>query len=593
MKTIVIDSGHGGHVTAGRSSANAVVGPGGTLEKTLTLDVARRLRAHLPDHRVLLTRDRDVNVTLGGRAQIACRERADVFLGLHFNGDRDPRVQGTETFVHHDAGHASRTFAGRVQRALAGATGHHDRGVAREELAVLSPAQHASNTAACLAEISFLSDPREEQRLRSPDYRERLAGALAGAVREQLGEPPRAFGRGAARALEETAAPAILSFTSDAEVAAPGGTVTVRWSIVGAFSRLEVWPGMQEQPLAAEGSATVTIDPENVMLDGTVLVVLIATPVDGSEPVYQPLSVAVTSGAPAGAEELHASLGAAPSASGAEGAPVEMAAALDLPSVQTISYWADLISFRPPATLQTAVPARDASWFFHHLEGAPGSVSHGAGDVNLDFYPVHVTTMPDKPGGGKYTPEEWLEYFRSNINDFIDTSYSRFAPYSARYATGSQDAHWTSAPPGPLGAIVSIDIPAISILGATLARDDGSVCCARSRGDQWIFATLHTTRDGDHPVAGNRQFGFIRMNDGSVAFFTRGADRATGILNNAPIANYMVFRGGHKLWQSFQRGMKSMVDARGGSATIKPPYSNRVWWTYVRDLAHSPTVAWI
>jgi hypothetical protein len=270
-----------------------------------------------------------------------------------------------------------------------------------------------------------------------------------------------------------------------------------------------------------------------------------------------------------------------------------MAAALSVPSASTVALWADLISFRPPTSIQSAISARDASWFFHRIEGHPSSIAHAAGDINLDFYPVEVTTMPDKPGGGKYTPEEWLEYFRSNINDFVDTSISRFTPYSTRYATGSQDSNWTSAPPAPAGAVVSIDIPAFSVAGVTLARDDGSVCCTRSRNDQWVFSTLHTTRDGDHPVSGNRQFGFIRMNDGSVVYFTRGADRATGFMNNAPIANWAVFRGGDQLWQSFQRGMKAMVDSRGGSATIRARTSMRVWWTYVRVLAHSPTGAWI
>ena len=589
MKTIVIDSGHGGHVPVGRSSPNAVVGPRGTLEKTLTLDVARRMSAALPGHRVLLTRDRDVNLTLGSRAAIAQRARADVFLALHFNGDLDRGVQGSETFIHDRAGTASELFAGRFQRALVRATGHRDHGVTRGAMAVLSPSHQDPRTAACLAEISFLSDPREEARLHDPAYRSRIAGALADAVREQVGEPPTPH----VRALETANPPLILSFTADREVVEPGGTVTVRWSLIGDYAKVEVWPSMQEQVLASQGSADVVVDPELIMLDGTALFILIVTPTDGSEPVYQPITVTASSGAPEGSSRLYAQLGRLPNPTGFDGAPVETVASLGVPSSTTVAFWSDLISFRPSTAFQAAVVARDPSWFFHRIEGHASSFAHASGDVNLDFYPIRVTRLPNKPGGGTYTAEEWLEYFRTHINDFIDTSYSRFAPYSTRYGTGSQDAHWSSAPPAPLGAVVSIDIPAISIGGVTLARDDGSVGCAHSRSDQWVFSTLHTTRDGDHPVSGNRQFGFAFEDDGSVTYFTRGADRATGFLNNLPGANWAVFRGGHQLWLSFQRGMKSMVEARGGAATIERPYSNRVWWTYARVLAHNPTVPWI
>jgi len=238
---------------------------------------------------------------------------------------------------------------------------------------------------------------------------------------------------------------------------------------------------------------------------------------------------------------------------------------------------------RPPTSVQSAIRSRDPSWFFHRLEGHPSQVSHGGGDINLDFYPVVVTTMPDKPGGGKYTPEEWLEYFRTHINDFVDTSKALFIPYSTRYSTGTADASWTSPPPAPLGTVVSIKI----------TPDNGSVCSARSRAEEWVFSTLHTTRDGDHPVSGNRQFGFILLENGDVVYFTRGSDRATGILNNMPIGNSIVFAGGHALWLTFQAGMKAMVESRGGSAVIKRPYSNRVWWPYVQVIAHHPTVLWI
>jgi N-acetylmuramoyl-L-alanine amidase len=185
-RTVVLDPGHGGSEPAGGSSANQATGARGMLEKDLTLDIARRVRGLLPAlDRVSLTRDADLNVTLGDRARASRAEGADVFVSIHFNASEDPAEQGSEVWVHDRAGPRSTALAERILAALVGATGYDDRGVRRGPMAVLDPGYHPTKTAACLAEISFLSDPREEDRLQRSDYRQRLAAALAGAIREQ------------------------------------------------------------------------------------------------------------------------------------------------------------------------------------------------------------------------------------------------------------------------------------------------------------------------------------------------------------------------------------------------------------------------
>ena len=72
--------------TAGRKSGAR--GPGGSLEKDITLSVARRLKAALEARlglRVILTRDRDEAVALDERAAVANNNKADIFLSLHAN----------------------------------------------------------------------------------------------------------------------------------------------------------------------------------------------------------------------------------------------------------------------------------------------------------------------------------------------------------------------------------------------------------------------------------------------------------------------------------------------------------------------------
>lgn len=189
LPLVVIDPGHGGSKAVGGSSPNNAHGPppDALLEKTLTLAVARRVPALLQrDAEVVLTRADDRNLSLAARAAVARAKGAKVFVSIHFNGSADKRVDGTEVWVAKDASPGSLALAKDLQRRLVAATGVRDRGVRRENFGVILRARHASDTAACLAEIAFLSNPQQAQRLRSGAYLDRLAQALADAVRQAL-----------------------------------------------------------------------------------------------------------------------------------------------------------------------------------------------------------------------------------------------------------------------------------------------------------------------------------------------------------------------------------------------------------------------
>jgi hypothetical protein len=144
-------------------------------------------------HTVHMTRTSDVNISALDRAQLARTVGASVFLSIHFNGFRDPAVQGTETLVRpiggNDLAHVdalSRTLAQDIQAGLVAALGHRDRGLKPGQWAVLTDQIHGANTARCLAEVSFLTDPAEEQRLADTVYRDRIAGAIAHALGNNL-----------------------------------------------------------------------------------------------------------------------------------------------------------------------------------------------------------------------------------------------------------------------------------------------------------------------------------------------------------------------------------------------------------------------
>lgn len=83
LSTVVIDPGHGG------KDAGCISPSGKTMEKTVVLDIGRRLaekiRGGYPDVKVIMTRSNDTFVTLQGRADIANRNNANLFISVHIN----------------------------------------------------------------------------------------------------------------------------------------------------------------------------------------------------------------------------------------------------------------------------------------------------------------------------------------------------------------------------------------------------------------------------------------------------------------------------------------------------------------------------
>ena len=95
IRTIVIDPGHGGE-------DNGVKGPGGAVEKDVTLAVARRVKGAIEGRlgmRVLLTHESDNRIGADARAAIANNNKADLFISLHANGSPRPATRGATIFT--------------------------------------------------------------------------------------------------------------------------------------------------------------------------------------------------------------------------------------------------------------------------------------------------------------------------------------------------------------------------------------------------------------------------------------------------------------------------------------------------------------
>jgi N-acetylmuramoyl-L-alanine amidase/putative methionine-R-sulfoxide reductase with GAF domain len=213
---IVVDAGHGGWDLG-------TVGRRGLLEKDLVLEIAQRLGKLLESRlgmEVIYTRQDDNYIPLDERASIANQAQADLFVSVHANYSDLPSARGVETYYTnffsapgskeagpkeasskgmdprlsgvkpavtpvlspadlHERIEQSRRLATSVQRSLYGTLsvqnpGLRDRGIKEAGFVVLTE----SAMPGILAEVSFVSSPTDEQKLRSDGYREEIAEAL-------------------------------------------------------------------------------------------------------------------------------------------------------------------------------------------------------------------------------------------------------------------------------------------------------------------------------------------------------------------------------------------------------------------------------
>ncbi|MDI1336505.1 MAG: N-acetylmuramoyl-L-alanine amidase [Lacunisphaera sp.] len=201
-RLIVLDPGHGG-IDPGTQNLRV-----GVNEKTFTLDVALRLRKilELGGWRVLLIRDKDLELSkdkktdLLMRNEFANRNKADLFLSIHFNAAPEA-ISGVETYslapqFMHSAGddqgddmtkvafpgnkldYANLLFGGQLHRAMITGLKAPDRGYKHARQAVL----RLLDCPGALVECAYLSNDAEARRVATPEYRQQLAEALATGV---------------------------------------------------------------------------------------------------------------------------------------------------------------------------------------------------------------------------------------------------------------------------------------------------------------------------------------------------------------------------------------------------------------------------
>ncbi|TAF77863.1 MAG: hypothetical protein EAZ53_01235 [Bacteroidetes bacterium] len=227
------------------------------------------------------------------------------------------------------------------------------------------------------------------------------------------------------------------------------------------------------------------------------------------------------------------------------------------------SGWEYLISFDPSTTCQGEINRRIAlstyspnpykNWSFLKLCQAKGS------KINLDYYPLNIKKLPTI-NNISVSKNALLNYVRTHLGDFLDESISSFVSYSSE-----DKSKWVTT--DPTGTVMVFKINIV---------EDATVIASRFSSDSWIFSTIQSPDDFQHPVSGNRMFAIELNNNGEYVFYTKGADRLTGILDNAiSNVNQIAFENADKLWRSLLVKLNDFINRNGGISNIK---ENEIIW---------------
>jgi hypothetical protein len=295
----------------------------------------------------------------------------------------------------------------------------------------------------------------------------------------------------------------------------------------------------------------------------------------------------------------------------------------ELPS--NIDFWKDVFTHNVPQNILTDLEGR--GFKVQTLSNAQDTSGLLRAALNLDFYQVRISEMPAKANGDKFSVDELLLEIRKRFSELISTDHIDDNPFTKDVAlltindvklintgvpaqatqfTGLvnltpallrlntifgpvDDSHndeqkWLSN--NPIGAVMNFH---------SQAGENMGVVASKFENTSWTFSTIGqftqgfdfdfsriTGPIGTHPVSGNRMFGITKNSSGDFIFFTKGADRTSGI--GETLISEILFVGGHAIWLSLQAGISNFVNSNSGKAEVIKPFSDR--FEYKKALEH-------
>jgi N-acetylmuramoyl-L-alanine amidase len=178
---IILDAGHGGSDEGTKQMS--------VQEKKLALTTALIVKQMLMEkgYSVILTRNRDVFISLARRVMIANQSKGKIFVSIHYNSAPNTQAQGIEIYyadqTDKERSRQSKKLAGYILRHILEQTKASSRGVRKANHYVTRNALMP----AILIEGGFLSHPAEREKLKDPKYLRKLSKGIAEGVHSYIG----------------------------------------------------------------------------------------------------------------------------------------------------------------------------------------------------------------------------------------------------------------------------------------------------------------------------------------------------------------------------------------------------------------------
>ena len=211
IQKVIVDAGHGGKDPGASSSR-------GLKEKGLVLEIARKVKEGLEARglEVIMTRNADVFIPLSERAQIANKNGADFFISIHANASTSASLDGFEIYYLSEATDDAALALERAENSVIQYERTSPRGLSKDLKTILWDLKESQNRKesiqasrqvmdsvsqvvdtgpkrlrsanfyvlkwtecpAILVELGYITNARDEKKLRTPAYKTALADAL-------------------------------------------------------------------------------------------------------------------------------------------------------------------------------------------------------------------------------------------------------------------------------------------------------------------------------------------------------------------------------------------------------------------------------
>jgi N-acetylmuramoyl-L-alanine amidase len=208
-KLVIIDPGHGGNDPG-------AMGPTGVQEKDIVLAVAKKVKDYLKEYPVdvIVTRPDDKFITLKNRAYIANEKKADLFVSIHCNSSPNSGVSGTRAYIYgrvassQEAAQAAKyenkeigvfefllndLRKGAYEYLSIEAAGNIQHDLVKELKLKWEPTERApfyvlanTNMPSVLVEIAFISNPKEEEKMKTYEFKDRVAYGICKGIEQYM-----------------------------------------------------------------------------------------------------------------------------------------------------------------------------------------------------------------------------------------------------------------------------------------------------------------------------------------------------------------------------------------------------------------------